>query len=612
MRPQLKLSIALACGLLATATASADPACVVTLSSMLAGGQMVLQAVCTGGPVTAIDWKRNGSEIIANGVVLATAVPDGQHIYLTTQALSGQYTANGSAVVSPGPYTFDTTNVPMTLNLSDPVLTVAATVGGSVSAASGISGCTSAGGTCSASYTAGSTIQLTATPSTGYIFSTWGGDCTGAANVCALNMATLRTVSAAFATSPVAGACGAADGVANASRPVDSLCANGTTASAVSNPNNTWAWTCTGINSTAAPVPCHANQILPSACGTDNSTSVALSATPSANACGANNTLSGMVLPTSGNNYLYQWSCTGLNNTVPATCSAPAASVTGTCNTTTTGALQSSAPSALCATGNPGSVTTNAGTYTWACTGTGPNPGTPAACTANRTAACGTAQGATVSSAPSGTAACAVGTTPTPVLTGSSYGWTCTGQSAAGGNTASCSATYQASTGCGATPSNFAVQAWTGYANSGNTLSQTIPAGTGIALQFTMNQTSYPFGYVMNDQGSGSKTYAFSTCPGVMDGAHAILGQDGTTSVNGDAYLDNCISIAGGYMRPVNTSGSTSVFYSGSKLSQQKTCFLPTTTSLGSSTPAVYYLNIIDNSSTTDASIQLKLATQIN
>ena len=64
MRTQLKLSIAMACGLLATATANAYVPCTVTLSSMLPGGQMVLQASCPGAEIAGIDWRRNGAEII--------------------------------------------------------------------------------------------------------------------------------------------------------------------------------------------------------------------------------------------------------------------------------------------------------------------------------------------------------------------------------------------------------------------------------------------------------------------------------------------------------------------------------------------------------------------
>jgi hypothetical protein len=65
-------------------------------------------------------------------------------------------------------------------------------------------------------------------------------------------------------------------------------------------------------------------------------------------------------------------------------------------------------------------------------------------------------------------------------------------------------------------------------------------------------------------------------------------------------------------MRPVDTSGASAVFYNGSSLSLQKTCFLPTTTTQGSSTPATYYLNIINKSTTVDASIQYRNMPQSN
>jgi len=274
--------------------------------------------------------------------------------------------------------------------------------------------------------------------------------------------------------------------------------------------------------------------------------------------------------------------------------------------------LQATGGGAWAGTANTCTYTTlnadGSGNVTVTCQGSGSGGGSATGNVVN--GACGSQKGGTFSSTPGG-ALCSMGTASVVQLSGSQYSWTCTG-SGTGHTDASCTANYQAAVvgACGATPPNIAVQDWAGYANSGNTLSQTIPAGTGIALQFTMNQTAYPFGFVLADQGSGSKTYSFSRCPGATDGA--VLGQDGTISVNGDAYADNCVSIAGGFMRPVNTSGSTSVFYAGSRLSAQKTCFLPTTTQLGGSTPATYYLNVINNSSLSDASIQLKKLPQIN
>ncbi len=611
MRTQLKLSIAMACGLLATATANAYVPCTVTLSSMLPGGQMVLQASCPGAEIAGIDWRRNGAEIITGGAALSPTLDNAsttQLIYLTTQALSGQYTAAAAVPADTPPYVFTGAKA-MVLNLADPTLTVAVTTGGSVSAASGISACTSSAGTCSATYPAGSTVQLTATPNTGYVLSTWGGDCTGTANVCALNMATLRTVSAAFATSPVAGACGGAKDTPTATQPTD-LCANGTTASSVSLANNLYSWTCAGINSSST-ASCTAPQIVNGSCGTPPG--IPLQSTPTTNLC-ATGSAGTVTAPSAGNSYNYTWACAGIGtgSTPSGTCTAAAATVNGACGTAKGTTVSSTPNTALCTPtgGSATSVTTNSGTYTWSCNGTGLGATNDTTCYANRAASCGTANGQTVSSTPTGAALCGVGT-GTAVLTGSTYNWTCTGSGTA--NTASCSATYQASAGgCAATPSNYAVQTWaqSDYTNSTTVITQVIPPASGVSFQFTIATASYPKGVKLTDAGSGSKIYSISRCPGGTDGP--VLGQNGTMSVNGDGIMDNCADVMGGYVRYDDTSGSTPVFYAGTGLAAQNTCFLPTTTTLGGSTPATYYMNVYNSSATIQASMQFKQLKQTN
>lgn len=53
---------------------------------------------------------------------------------------------------------------------------------------------------CSESYATNTTVNLTATPGTGAVFSGWGGACTGAQTTCAVAMTTAKSVTAAFAT----------------------------------------------------------------------------------------------------------------------------------------------------------------------------------------------------------------------------------------------------------------------------------------------------------------------------------------------------------------------------------------------------------------------------
>ncbi|MBF0486691.1 MAG: VCBS repeat-containing protein, partial [Nitrospirae bacterium] len=78
-------------------------------------------------------------------------------------------------------------------------LTVSKTGNGTItSSPSGIS----CGSACSASYASGTAVILTATPDSGYAFTSWGGDCSGTTgNSCTLTMSSAKTVSATFAAS---------------------------------------------------------------------------------------------------------------------------------------------------------------------------------------------------------------------------------------------------------------------------------------------------------------------------------------------------------------------------------------------------------------------------
>ena len=68
--------------------------------------------------------------------------------------------------------------------------------------------CGSGGSTCSASFTSGSTVALTATPSTGYTFAGWTDDCSGCCTntTCNITMTANKTCSANFTASGSGGA----------------------------------------------------------------------------------------------------------------------------------------------------------------------------------------------------------------------------------------------------------------------------------------------------------------------------------------------------------------------------------------------------------------------
>jgi hypothetical protein len=60
------------------------------------------------------------------------------------------------------------------------------------------------GTTCSASLPSGTSVTLTATPTSGSTFSGWGGSCAGSASTCTVTMTAGREVSASFAAAPSA------------------------------------------------------------------------------------------------------------------------------------------------------------------------------------------------------------------------------------------------------------------------------------------------------------------------------------------------------------------------------------------------------------------------
>jgi hypothetical protein len=81
-------------------------------------------------------------------------------------------------------------------NVGVPSVTVTKTGGGSVSSSDRLISC---GNKCSASYNLGTSVTLTASPSSGNVFTGWGGACSGNQLTCTVNVNEVLNVSATFA-----------------------------------------------------------------------------------------------------------------------------------------------------------------------------------------------------------------------------------------------------------------------------------------------------------------------------------------------------------------------------------------------------------------------------
>ena len=93
----------------------------------------------------------------------------------------------------------------------------------------------------------GQDAHCTATPDTGYQFTSWSGSCSGTGACALANVTELRSVGAQFTLTPVDGTCGAAASVPAATAPSANLCATGT-ASGVQSTNGQYAWECAGAH----------------------------------------------------------------------------------------------------------------------------------------------------------------------------------------------------------------------------------------------------------------------------------------------------------------------------------------------------------------------------
>ena len=179
------------------------PVCTVTMdqprdlvATFAAGPQALTVTVVGTGTVTstpggvACPGTCAASFAYNTAVTLAASAPAGW----TFAGWSNGCTGTAGCVV-----TMDRARaVTATFTAITPPLTVAVTGGGTVGASpAGTPPLGACGGTCTASYAYGAVVTLTATPSTGWSFSAWGGACSGSGS-CTVTMDAARSVSATF------------------------------------------------------------------------------------------------------------------------------------------------------------------------------------------------------------------------------------------------------------------------------------------------------------------------------------------------------------------------------------------------------------------------------
>lgn len=430
------------------ASSAAIAACDVSLASVLPNGQAVLKANCGAGALTDINWKRDGVSI--SGDIALTPNINGTDIHYTTSLQGGTHhytaTANAGAVVA---------GTPATITIANPSLTVAATPGGTIaSAPAGIAACTSAGGTCSASFAFGTSVALTATPDSGYVFASWGGDCTGTTTTCAAAMTTQRTVTANFGPVPEGGACGPDSN----STPVSSaptnpgLCATGN-ATSVSDPTSSpwnYTWGCNGVNGGASTsaTACSAPKQVTGACGPLNGGAPqSVTPTNAAQLCSSGNPSS--VTATGSPTFDFRWTCNGVNGGLnSAQCAVAQTNTAGVCGSANGGNTPDAPTATACTSGSITNMSTPApgGDFTWTCSGLGGGANSPT-CTAHQTinGACGAAHGQTVPVQPT-TNLCVAGAVATAVSGTGPWTWGCNGVN---GGTSTSATACSASQGAG-------------------------------------------------------------------------------------------------------------------------------------------------------------------
>lgn len=495
--------------------------CNVKLESVLSNGQAVLSANCGVVAVTEINWQRD-SQPLSGSITLPAPVTNLDIFYTAPLAVG---THNYSATANTG--AVGAGHI-ATITYPGVALTVAATDGGEVdSAPAGIVDCTNAGGVCAANFSTGAAVTLTATPTSGFTLSSWGGDCSGTGTTCVVSMSGPRTVIANFGNQPSNGACGSASSSTGVTiTPNANLCSSGSPTGVATPTVSPWnfTWGCNGANggtstsATACSVPYQFSGV----CGAMHN-GAPQSSTPTTNLC--NPGTASAVTATTVSPFVFQWTCSGANGGANSgQCQVAQQSTPGACGSANGGnTLSAPAGAAACSAGNMTGMNSPSagGAYSWTCSGLAGGASSPQ-CSANQTVngACGTANGVAVSAAPT-SGLCVAGSNATAVTGTGPWTWSCNGVNG-GSNTAAAACSAPAGTTC----NTGAGEIFTSSDKNWNPILATtlfpIPAVSasgdlGRAIKFVANGTQYPNGITLNivDQSpiALSKEVVISSCP---------------------------------------------------------------------------------------------------
>ena len=123
-------------------------------------------------------------------------------------------------------------------------VTKSGTGAGTIASSTGGINC---GSTCSASITTGTSVTLTAAPSSGSTFTGWSGACSGTAT-CTVTVNSATSVTSTFTLTVTDGTCGTSNNGTFSVAPSTNLCATGTATTITNTSSGPWKWLCNGTN----------------------------------------------------------------------------------------------------------------------------------------------------------------------------------------------------------------------------------------------------------------------------------------------------------------------------------------------------------------------------